>query len=162
MTELQRKPRAASSSEQFPHQLSCPTPVRLNPSSRISLANGYPTHASSTPLESPYSSSRRTPRFRPSFEGPWNNAEIIFTDAFPADGKRVEFSRNAVLSAALDLKDKDILHRINCEPSYLKEITKPVRFGIITTHSLTISFSGKLSCQPVLSRSQTSSVTDYH
>ena len=46
----------------------------------------------------------------------------------------------------MDLKDKDILRRIECEPSYLKEISKPVRFDLLAVHSLTSSFSGELPC----------------
>ena len=90
------------------------------------------------------------------------NAEIIFTDAFPSDGKRIEFSRKALVSAALDLKDKNILRRIECEPSYLKEISKLVHFDLLTMHSLTSSFSGELLCQPILSQSQNTGITDHH
>jgi hypothetical protein len=90
------------------------------------------------------------------------NAEIIFMDAFPSDGKQIEFSCKALISAALDLKDENILRRIECEPSYLKEISKPVHFDLLTMYLLTSSFSGKHPCQPIPSRSQTTGITDHH
>ena len=55
------------------------------------------------------------------------HADIVFVDAFPADGKRVEFSRDSAVRAAVHLRKKDIKLRMHCDSSYLREIAKAVR-----------------------------------
>jgi hypothetical protein len=54
------------------------------------------------------------------------NMEILFTDAFPSDGKRMEISRQAVARSAQELRMANVLQRIRSDPSYLGELAKMV------------------------------------
>jgi hypothetical protein len=54
------------------------------------------------------------------------NIEILLTDAFPSEGKRLEVSREAIVHSAKELRMNRVLQRIRTEPGFLNELAKLV------------------------------------
>jgi hypothetical protein len=78
------------------------------------------------------------------------NVNIVFKDGFPSDAQRIVLSRDAILQAAVELKDTEIQTRMSCEPMYVRELAKPVRVLTFPVDvSLLIFLEGKHTCQSV-------------